>query len=186
MGRLSSGQPPLPPGPNLPKQSPPLQLPDTIDTITPLYATPLHPRPQPPPPLLGTVSSPCSSPTHLWTGQVGWSPHWESPVGTRSLSLRRDSGIWDLNLQCTQAPGTTPAPSSAARFGHLRSPCKPWSPAPPPSCISLIGAPQPRSPQSLDSFLTLAAGVLPANWAGGGSGKRGLPCSFCPVGQGFP
>ena len=42
MGRLSSGQPPLPPGPNLPKQSPPLQLPDTIDTITPLYATPLH------------------------------------------------------------------------------------------------------------------------------------------------
>lgn len=69
-----------------------------------------------------------------------------------------------------QAPGTTPAPSSAARFGHLRSPCKPWSPAPPPSCISLIGAPQPCSPQTLHSFLTLAAGVLPANWAGGGSG----------------
>lgn len=32
------------------------------------------PRPQPPPPLLGTVSSPCSSPTHLWTGEVNVAP----------------------------------------------------------------------------------------------------------------
>lgn len=32
------------------------------------------PRPQPPPPLLGTVSSPCSSPTHLWTGEVSAAP----------------------------------------------------------------------------------------------------------------
>ncbi|XP_074196431.1 protein FAM117B isoform X2 [Rhinolophus sinicus] len=32
------------------------------------------PRPQPPPPLLGTVSSPCSSPTHLWTGEVSVAP----------------------------------------------------------------------------------------------------------------
>lgn len=32
------------------------------------------PRPQPPPPLLGTVSSPSSSPTHLWPGEVSAAP----------------------------------------------------------------------------------------------------------------
>uniref|UniRef100_A0A673SW40 Family with sequence similarity 117 member B n=1 Tax=Suricata suricatta TaxID=37032 RepID=A0A673SW40_SURSU len=32
------------------------------------------PRPQPPPPLLGTVSSPSSSPTHLWTGEASVAP----------------------------------------------------------------------------------------------------------------
>lgn len=47
LGQLNPGQPPLPPGPNLLKQSPPLPsgfctAPDTTDTITPLYATPLH------------------------------------------------------------------------------------------------------------------------------------------------
>lgn len=32
------------------------------------------PRPQPPPPLLGTVSSPSSSPTHLWTSEGSAAP----------------------------------------------------------------------------------------------------------------
>ncbi|XP_077927334.1 protein FAM117B isoform X3 [Halichoerus grypus] len=54
------------------------------------------PRPQPPPPLLGTVSSPCSSPTHLWTGEVSAAPpparvrhRRRSPEQSRSSPERR-------------------------------------------------------------------------------------------------
>lgn len=37
-------------------------------------ATPARGSPPRPPPLLGTVSSPCSSPTHLWTSEVSAAP----------------------------------------------------------------------------------------------------------------
>ncbi|XP_042851020.1 protein FAM117B isoform X1 [Panthera tigris] len=54
------------------------------------------PRPQPPPPLLGTVSSPSSSPTHLWTGEVSTAPpparvrhRRRSPEQSRSSPERR-------------------------------------------------------------------------------------------------
>lgn len=54
------------------------------------------PRPQPPPPLLGTVSSPSSSPTHLWTGEVSAAPpparvrhRRRSPEQNRSSPERR-------------------------------------------------------------------------------------------------
>lgn len=54
------------------------------------------PRPQPPPALLGTVSSPSSSPTHLWTGEVSAAPpaarvrhRRRSPEQSRSSPERR-------------------------------------------------------------------------------------------------
>ncbi|XP_006889212.1 PREDICTED: protein FAM117B [Elephantulus edwardii] len=54
------------------------------------------PRPPPPPPLLGPVSSPSSSPTHLWTGEVSTAPpparirhRRRSPEQSRSSPERR-------------------------------------------------------------------------------------------------
>lgn len=43
-------------------------------------------------------------------------------------------------------------------------------PSPSPILYFPDRCPEPCSPQTRNSFLTLAAGVLPANWAGGGSG----------------
>lgn len=83
------------------------------------------PRPQPPPPLLGTVSSPSSSPTHLWPSEVSAAPHparvrhrRRSPEQGRPSAEKRSpsapvckAGTWRVGVPC---PGVGTA---ALRWG---------------------------------------------------------------------
>ncbi|XP_047629220.1 protein FAM117B isoform X2 [Phacochoerus africanus] len=107
------------------------------------------PRPQPPPPLLGTVSSPCSSPTHLWTGEVSAAPpparvrhRRRSPEQSRSSPERRSP-----SAPVCKAGDKTRPPSSS------------------PSSII-------RRTSSLD---TLAAPYLAGHWPRDGHGQA-APC----------
>lgn len=72
------------------------------------------PRPQPPPPLLGTVSSPSSSPTHLWPSEVSAAPpparvrhRRRSPEQGRPSAEKRSpsapvckAGTWRVGVLC--------------------------------------------------------------------------------------
>ncbi|XP_022423148.1 protein FAM117B isoform X2 [Delphinapterus leucas] len=107
------------------------------------------PRPQPPPALLGTVSSPSSSPTHLWTGEVS-----AAPPAARVRHRRR-------------------SPEQSRSSPERRSPsaplCKAGDKARPPSSSpsSII-----RRTSSLD---TLAAPYLAGHWPRDGHGQA-APC----------
>lgn len=59
------------------------------------------PRPQPPPPLLGTVSSPSSSPTHLWPSEVSAAP---SPARVRHRRRSPEQGRPSAEKRSPSAP----------------------------------------------------------------------------------
>ena len=47
-----------------------------------------------------------------------------------------DLALWPRLYALCPGPRDHPCAPLTVRFGHLRSRYKPWSPAPPPSCIS--------------------------------------------------
>ncbi|CAO2615820.1 Protein FAM117B [Lemmus lemmus] len=108
------------------------------------------PRPQPPPPLLGTVSSPSSSPTHLWPGgEVSAAP---PPVRVRHRRRSPEQGRPSAEKRSPSAP--------VCKAGDKTRP-----PSSSPSSII-------RRTSSLD---TLAAPYLAGHWPRDSRGQA-APC----------
>ncbi|XP_038939786.1 protein FAM117B isoform X1 [Rattus norvegicus] len=107
------------------------------------------PRPQPPPPLLGTVSSPSSSPTHLWPSEVSAAPH---PARVRHRRRSPEQGRPSAEKRSPSAP--------VCKAGDKTRP-----PSSSPSSII-------RRTSSLD---TLAAPYLAGHWPRDSRGQA-TPC----------
>ncbi|XP_034354195.2 protein FAM117B isoform X1 [Arvicanthis niloticus] len=107
------------------------------------------PRPQPPPPLLGTVSSPSSSPTHLWPSEVSAAP---SPARVRHRRRSPEQGRPSAEKRSPSAP--------VCKAGDKTRP-----PSSSPSSII-------RRTSSLD---TLAAPYLAGHWPRDSRGQA-APC----------
>nr|XP_036865084.1 protein FAM117B isoform X1 [Manis javanica] len=107
------------------------------------------PRPQPPPPLLGTVSSPSSSPTHLWTSEGS-----AAPPPARVRNRRRSPE------QSRSSPESRSPSAPVCKAGDKTRP-----PASSPSSII-------RRTSSLD---TLAAPYLAGHWPRDSHGQA-APC----------
>lgn len=107
------------------------------------------PRPQPPPPLLGPVSSPCSSPTHLWPGEAGAAP---PPARVRHRRRSPEQSRGSPERRSPSAP--------ACKAGDKTRP-----PSSSPSSII-------RRTSSLD---TLAAPYLAGHWPRDSHGQA-APC----------
>ncbi|GAB1285014.1 Protein FAM117B [Apodemus speciosus] len=145
------------------------------------------PRPQPPPPLLGTVSSPSSSPTHLWPSEVTAAPpsarvrhRRRSPEQGRPSAEKRSPSAPvckadRVSLCSPGCPGTHSVdqavqelrnrPASAPQVLGLKMCDKTHPPSSSPSSII-------RRTSSLD---TLAAPYLAGHWPRDSRGQA-APC----------